>query len=140
MLISFCLFVVEHHIHTSSRVAVYPIYKTYFSGFSLSLVFVFFVPSIKKSQSPMNIFYLIFSGLLDLDPLPVFLCYEYITRRQRKIILFGGKTQDCTAREWRIRMAEEGPQYYQRVLSVSSFWKRVKVGHSFIILCQSWQL
>ena len=34
----------------------------------------------------------------------------------------------------------ERPWYYQRVLFISSFWKRVKLGHSFIILCQSWQL
>lgn len=36
----------------------------------------------------MNIFYLIFFELLDLDPLLVFLCYEYITRAQKKIISF----------------------------------------------------
>lgn len=62
----------------------------------------------ENPQSPMNIFHLIFSGLLDLDPLPVFLCYEYITRTQKKIHLFGGKTQGCMEREGRIKIAEEG--------------------------------
>lgn len=69
--------------------------------------FFFFVRHRENPHSHMNIFYLIFSRLLDLDPLPVFLCYEYITRTQKKIILFGGKTHGWMVREERIRMAEE---------------------------------
>lgn len=69
----------------------------------------------------MNIFHLIFSGLLDLDPLPAFLHYEYITRTQKKIILFGGgKTQGwmgAREAEGRIRMAEEGHGIISRYFS-----------------------
>lgn len=57
----------------------------------LYFVSFFFVRHRENPHSPMNIFHLIFSGLLDLDPLPAFLCYEYITRTQKKIILFWGE-------------------------------------------------
>jgi len=56
----------------------------------------------------MHIFHLIFSGLLDLAFLPVFLCYEYIIRTQKKIISLARKTQDCMASVGRIRMSEKG--------------------------------
>lgn len=70
--------------------------------------YFFFVCRRENPHSPMNIFHLIFSGLLDLDPLPVFLCYEYITRTQKKNNFIWEKTQGCMTREGRIRMAEEG--------------------------------
>lgn len=60
----------------------------------------------------MNIFHLIFSRLLDLDPLPARLCYEYIKRTQREIILFVEKKKKphrgWMVKERRIRTAEEG--------------------------------
>lgn len=58
------------------------------------LYFFFVVYHRENPHSPMNIFYLISSGLLDLDPLPALLRYEYITMTQKKIIVFfwGGNT------------------------------------------------
>lgn len=76
----------------------------------------------------MNIFHLIFSRLLDLDPLPARLCYEYIKRTQRKIILFVGKekknpTEGGVVKERRIRTAEEGHGIIKRpFFFISSFW------------------
>lgn len=77
----------------------------------LDFLSFFFVRHRENPHSPMNIFHLIFSGLLDLDPLPAFLCYEYITRTQKKIILFGGKNTGLDGKGGGgggIRMAEEG--------------------------------
>lgn len=71
-------------------------------------IFFFFGCHRENPHSPMNIFHLIFCGLPDLDPLPAFLCYEYITTTQKKIILFVEGKQGWMARERRIRTAEEG--------------------------------
>lgn len=79
----------------------------------------------------MNIFHLIFSRLLDLDPLPARLCYEYIKRTQRKIILFvGEKKKKKNPQRLDGKGAEDKngrgrPRYYQTALFfffLSSFW------------------
>ena len=93
---------------------VHPVFKICFILFNFFLFFVVVVYHRENPHSPMNIFYLISSGLLDLDPLPALLHYEYITRTQKKIFVFFfwvGGTQGRMAREWGggwIRMAEEG--------------------------------
>lgn len=117
---------------------MYPIKYAWFFFF-----FFFFVCYRENPHSPMNIFHLIFSGLLDLDPPPAFLCYEYIRRTQKKIILFvGGKNTGLDGEGGEDKNGWGRPRYYQTVLFISSFFggKKVKVGHSFITLSQGWQL
>lgn len=87
---------------------------------------LFFVPSIGSPWCPINIFQLIFSGLLDLDPLPFFpsffsvLWIHYKDTKENNFIC-RRKTQSCTGREGRIKMSEEG-QFYQRIVFISSLF------------------
>lgn len=119
--------------------------QCYCVSYKICLIFsfLFFVCYRENPHSPMNIFHLIFSGLLDLDPLPAFLCYEYI-RTQKKIILFfgGGGNTRLDGKGGGDKNGWGRPWYYQTVLFISSFCGggKVKVGHSFITLSQGWQL
>lgn len=68
----------------------------------------------------MNIFHLIFSELLYLDPLPAFLCHEYITKDTKEsYFICGGKKQNSAED----KNGSRRPPYYQKVLFISSFWK-----------------
>ena len=108
---------------------VHPVFKICFILFNFFLFFVVVVYHRENPHSPMNIFYLISSGLLDLDPLPALLHHEYLTRTQKKsFVLFigggglragwrgrggGGVDKNGWGRAW----------YYQTVLFISSFCK-----------------
>lgn len=71
--------------------------------------------------APMNIFHLIFSELLYLDPLSAFLCHEYITKDTKENNFICGGKKNTTP--WRIRMAAEGRCIIKRSFFISSFWK-----------------
>lgn len=63
----------------------------------------------------------------------------YYKDTKGKIILFGGNTEPrgsggADKNGW------GRPWYYQAVLFISRFREKVKVGHSFIVLFQSWKL
>lgn len=59
--------------------------------------FLFFGFAIEGTHAaPMNIFHLIFPELLYLDPLPAFLCHEYITKDTKENdFICGVKNQNC---------------------------------------------
>lgn len=77
----------------------------------------------------MNIFHLIFSELLYLDPPPAFLCHEYITKDTKEnYFICGGKKQNSAED----KRGCGRPPYYQKVLFVSIFLENeVKVEHFY---------
>lgn len=84
---------------------------------------LFFVCHRENLHSPMNLFHVIFSGLLDLDPLPVSLCYEYITKTHVKNNFIWGKNTRLNSKD------KDGwgrPWYYQAALFISRFRKKWK--------------